>query len=78
MSGFKYPRSFGFTGSADRAEGRVAVRPHTRQKFAKGGKVFSKPSSNAKVRRAGDTIRGGTRADQMRKLGLKHGGKVKQ
>jgi hypothetical protein len=42
MGDFKYPRSFGFTGSADRAEGRVAVKPHTRQRFAKGGRVRPK------------------------------------
>lgn len=43
MSSFKFPRAFGFTGSADRAEGRVAVRPHTRQAYAKGGKVSRRP-----------------------------------
>ena len=39
---FKHPRSFGFTGSADAAEGRVSVRPHTRgprKKMAEGGKA---------------------------------------
>lgn len=43
MGDFKFPRSFGFTGSADKAEGRVAVRPHTRQAYAKGGRVSRRP-----------------------------------
>jgi hypothetical protein len=42
MGDFKYPRSFGFTGSADKAEGRVAVQSHTRQGYAKGGRVRPK------------------------------------
>lgn len=36
---FKFPRAFGFSGSA----GEVHVRPHTRQKFAKGGKGSRRP-----------------------------------
>lgn len=37
VSDFKFPRSFGFEGSA----GRVSVRPHTRKGYAKGGRVAS-------------------------------------
>ena len=36
---FEFPKSFGFTGSG----GDVSIRQHTRQKFAKGGKVGRRP-----------------------------------
>ena len=39
---FQFDRAYGFTGSADQAEGRSSVRAHTRQppqRFARGGAV---------------------------------------
>lgn len=49
---FEFPRSAGFTGSADGMEGRVHVGHHTRQqprqRFAEGGKV-EKPKEEPKV-----------------------------
>lgn len=81
---FEFPSSFGFTGSAhDRVV--TTVRSHERkkpQRFAKGGKVFSKPAnpklSAAKQQRLSveQTMRGGIRRRREQALGLKKGGKA--
>lgn len=39
VNDFTFPKSFGFSGSS----GEVSVRPHTRQRFAKGGRVRKPP-----------------------------------
>lgn len=62
MGDFKFPRDFGFTGSADAAEGRVGVRPHTRQKFAKGGRVKKDLTPKTKLKPSPGQVVGATLA----------------
>lgn len=65
---FKFPKSFGFTGS----DGGVSVRPHMRQGYAKGGKVArrSPPLKPSPEQIVGGTIAAGAAAaayDKMRR-----------
>lgn len=62
---FAFPSDFGFTGSA----GRVEVRAHSRQKYAKGGRVKRRsPLKPSPEQVLGGTIAAGAAAAAYDKL----------
>lgn len=65
VNDFKFPKEAGFTGS----RGQVAVRPHMRQGYAKGGKVRGRPPLKPSPEQVlGGTIAAGAAAAAYDKL----------